>query len=299
MLRLAVLGVAVLVQMGVASNAFAGTPQDVLAAGRTTIASIDADGDGVPDEPEDCNLSAQVVPNGNSGALLITGQQDVPPSDKLRPCRGVCGGSGFVSSDFAEAQLNGCDYAHPPAVPLLADFCSTLEICTSSSAISAGTGKPAGSGGGPVVLRAGAIFRVANGFRAGFGQLCLAGGPAAEITTDNGTTVLRQLFPYPNAQNPTHMCVNNVPVQTGHPSDYELKTACFPVDNGATPLALSGSPEEPFAIIDLEQLFPCGAVRGAPSVNEWGLIALAASLLAFGVWALGRRRAFAAGLPLP
>jgi hypothetical protein len=157
----------------------------------------------------------------------------------------------------------------------------------------------AGIPNGAVPLRAGAITRVSTG-PAGFGQLCTAGGPAVEVTGDNGVTVLRQLFKYPNAQNPTWMCVDNFPVQKGDSPDFVNTTACFPVEgNGTAPIALSGNPDQPFAIIDFQDLLACGRARGAPTVSEWGLMILTTSLLAFGVWTLSRRRAFAAGLPLP
>jgi hypothetical protein len=292
--------VAVLAQVILGGSALAADSQNVLAAGRSTLASIDANDNGIPDEEDDCNLSATAIPTGPGSALLnVLGQQDAEESDKLRPCRGSCEGSGFMSSEFGEVTLNTCDYAGPPFVPLLADFCSTLESCTSEMATSGASGQTAGfDGDEPVVLRAGAIFRIVSG-AAGFGQLCIAGGPAAEVTGDDGVTVLRQLFAYPpGSSDPTHMCLDNLPVQMGESSEFEMKTACFPVANGVVPLALSGNPEAPFAIIDFGRLLPCGAVRGAPTVNEWGLIGLAAGLLGLGVWALGRRREFA-GMPLP
>jgi hypothetical protein len=293
MLRLAVLVVAVLVEVGLTGRAMAGAPKPILAAGNGTLASIDMNDNGVPDESGDCNIFATAQADGSG--LVITGEQLT--GDKARPCEGQCFGSGFVSpggGGFGEAIINSCDYAGAPFVPLLADFCSSLSSCLS--------GNPTATGGGPAgfsapVLTAGAIFRVTQSFRAGFGQLCSAGGPAAEITGEDGVKVLRNFFPYPDAQNATHMCVSNVPVQVESMDGFVFKTACVPVSDGFTPLAFAG--EEPFAIIPFVGLLPCGEVRGAPTANEWGLISLMAALLGLGVWGLGRRRSFSAGLPLP
>lgn len=291
MLRLAVLVVAVLVEVGLAGRAMAGTMTDITVSGNKTIASIDMNDNGTPDEPADCNLSARANPDGSG--LVIHGEQD--GSNKARPCEGDCFGSGFVSHDFAEAIINSCEYAFAPFVPLVADFCTSLSSCLSSSA-SQSAGTVAGNGSVPV-LTAGAIFRVTQSFRAGFGQLCSAGGPAVEITGEDGVKVLRNLFPYPDAESATHMCVDNVPVQVQDSGDFVQKTACFPVNNGVSAYAFDDGP--PFALIVFDSLLPCGEVRGAPTASEWGLISLMVALLGLGVWGLGRRRSFSAGLPLP
>jgi hypothetical protein len=295
MLRLAVLVVAVLMQLGWAGSTLAAEVLDVEAAGNRNLASIDMNDNGIPDEEEDCNLSATSGADGSN--LMIKGTQE--SGNKARPCSedGTCYGSGFVSNGFGEAIINSCDYASLPFVPLVADFCETLPSCLAASATS---GQSAGQPSGPVNIAAGTILRLEQGFRAGSGQLCSAGGPAVEVTGDDGVTVLRNLYPYPSEENATHMCVDNVPVQVvmgGNSDPFVNKTVCFPVNDGVTPLAMSG--QDPFAIIRFVDLAPCGAgTRPVPTASEWGLMALIATLLGFGAWTLGRRRGFA-GLPLP
>ena len=266
--------------------------QDILVANNSEIAFIDANDNGMRDS-DDCFLSASILSNGQG--LTIVGQQESGP-DQLRVCSGNCYGSGLASSDFVEASLDSCDYAGGPFVPMFADFCDGPE-CTSSEGHSAGVGQTAGVT--PITLRSGAIFRNFFGPQlAGSGVVCSAGGPAVQAVDFDGNTVLRDLVPYPSTGTPTHMCVNNLPVQLlSGPIVFRL--ACFPVAGGVSAIALSGSPEAPFALIDFGNLAPCaGRASRAPTVSEWGLIGLMLSLLLGGTWLLSRRQRFAAALPL-
>src|SRR5262245_58060838 len=104
MLRLVALVVVVLVEMGFAHNALGVPLPSVKFAGQTIIGSIDMNTNGIPDEPGDCNFSAQ----SNGSSLLITGTQAM--GTKARACLGTCNGSGFVSADFAEAIINDCNW---------------------------------------------------------------------------------------------------------------------------------------------------------------------------------------------
>jgi hypothetical protein len=265
-------------------------PEDLLVANNSEIAFIDANDNGMRDS-DDCMLNATMKSDGSD--LIINGTQTDTPN-KLVVCSGMCYGSAFRSSDYAEVGIESCQYAGGPFVPLLADFCDSDE-CTSSDTAHSGTA----AGNGPLLIRSGAIFRTFFGLElAGSGVVCNAGGPAAQIVDFDGRTVLRDLVPFPDALNPTHMCANNVPVQLVS-GGFVLRTACFPVKDGASPLALSGDPDNPLAIIDFENLASCpGRASRAPTASEWGLFALVLSLLVGGTWMLSRRARFAASLPL-
>jgi hypothetical protein len=288
MLRLAALVVVVLVEMGIAHAGFGAVPPNVKFAGQTTIGSIDMNDNGVPDEPEDCNFSAFA----DGSALQVNGTQT--GANKARPCLGRCVGSGFVSVDFAETIINDCDWGiHSPGapfVPLVADFCSTLASCQSGSAPVA----HAGQAPTPLQITAGLITRITTSTVAGFGQLCTAGGPAVEITTDRGVKVVRNLFAYPNASNPTHMCASDYPVQL-ESGEIVNRTACFPVADGSTPISIGDEP--PLVIIALDALPDARGARRADD-EPVGLIgdAVAADARRVGIV---RRRGFAEALRLP
>jgi hypothetical protein len=285
------LAVAVLAAFGFSHKALAVPQQDVLLSGQTTIASIDADQDGTIEEPEDCNLSAKSEPNGAN--LTIMGTQ-MPGPNQLKACSGNCWGSTDVFSDFAEVMIQSCTYSSPPFVPLLADFCSTSSSCSANPTASATGGRAAGAG--PLQIVAGEIFQTSQGFRSGFGRLCNAGGAAVQITDEGGNTVLRSLDPYPNAQNPTHLCVQDVPVQLLS-GQFVLRTACFPIRNGGADFALSGNPSNAIVVMTFADLAGC-STGAAPTMSQWGLIMLLLALLVVGVWAVGRRPGFYGSLSL-
>lgn len=294
MLRRAVVVMAWLIGVGAGQTALADSLQDILVAGNSQIAFIDANNNGMHD-PGDCFLSAKVRTNGMD--LMVKGTQAAGPN-LLLVCTGQCNGSGFISSGFGEAMIDNCDYSGTPNVPLVADFCETVSSCESDGTPTTAIG---GSAGGGLPLRpiAGEVFQTFSGFdRVGGGQVCTAGGPAAIVEGDDGVKVLRNLFRFPNATNPTHLCADNVPVELAT-GGFVFRTACFPIaPNGTSPVALSDSPEAPFAIIDFSTLQACGANQGAPTASEWGLIFLMLTLLAGGTGALSRRRHFAGALLL-
>jgi hypothetical protein len=276
----------------------------ILAAGDDKLGVIDANDNGVINEDDDCVVHAST---DGGGGLLITGRQNSDAPDRMRLCtnqndlaenEGHCFGSGMGGPDSAEASLEDCEFAGGPFVPMLAQFCSSLSSCLSAQTATGAAGRAAGAA--PPHLTAGAVFQTlfVTPFRSGSGQLCNAGGPAVQITGDDNVTVLRELVPFPDASNPTHMCVHNVPVQLTFGGKV-LRTVCFPVRNNAVDLALETDSENPFAIIDLTGLPGCGGRTAAPTMSEWGLILLLGTLLAVGTWGLGRRRGFYQSLPLP
>jgi hypothetical protein len=294
--------VAVLVVLGFGRGALATESDPIKAAGNDKLVVIDANQNGMLDEPDDCVVSA----NTDGESLRVRGTQSTGATSRLLLCsdpeypgkdHGDCWGDGFVGSDFAQANLGSCDFGSAPFVPMSASFCASLGSCLSDSHMSLATGS-AGQAAGPIPLTAGVVFQTLFEpvQRSGFGQVCNAGGPAAQITGDDGVTVLRELRPFPNSQSPTHMCVDDVPVQLLLGGKV-MRTACFPVSNGMTPLSVGDG--DPFAIIDFTALAGCAGGKGAPTMSEWGLIALMAGLLAIGTWTLGRRRSFYESLPLP
>jgi hypothetical protein len=259
-------------------------PQNILVARNADLAIIDANDNGALGDEDDCILNATVRSDGSN--LVIRGTQGWGPNSLL-VCSGKCYGSAYLGSTSGEVEIRACDYSHPPFVPLLADFCPNLAQCLendNNSSLATG-----GTAGVPptLVVTAGTIMREMTEVNAGSGRVCSAGGPAVEITGDDGVTVLRELVPFPDGN---HMCVRNVPfelVQGG----FVFRTACFPVEDGKAEFSLSDEPEQVLVLIDFDRLPPC-ALRGAPTMSEWGLIVLVAALLGFGTWALSRRRSF-------
>lgn len=265
--------------------------EDLLVANNSEIAFVDADNDGNR-SADDCYFGATMTPDGSF--LMINGTQTENPN-QLRACTGPCYGNALASAGYAEVAIGNCDFGGD--LPVVGSFCDGPS-CTSSEDATAGEGAQGDTAGtAPINLRSGAIFGF-GGVLKGSGVVCSAGGPAAQITDDGGNTVLRELTPFPNAQNPTHMCVANIPVELAS-GGIVLRMGCFPVAGGVSPLALSGSPEAPVAQIDFENLASC-AGRGtrAPTVSEWGLIGLVLGLLVGGTWMLARRPRFADSLPL-
>lgn len=299
MLRPAALAVVVLAGLGSISSALAGPPlpqQDILASGDTRLATIDANDNGMLNEPEDCVYTGKVRPDGSD--LEVTGHQNSGPNE-LVGCLGSCFGNGQVNSDFADVTLNSCEFSFAPFVPLFTEFCESLQSCLSDNATQGAAGGGTAGGGIPT-LTAGTIIRTSQGFRAGFGQLCRAAGPAVEITGDDGVKVLREIVPFPNASNPTHMCVHDIPVQLNFGGAIVFRTGCFPVRNGMVDFALSDNPDSPIALIAFDgALAPCGTARGAPTVSEWGLLTLIVALLGLGTLGLSRRRGFYQTVRLP
>jgi len=305
MLRAAALAVVVLVGFGTYPLTVFASSTQILAAGSDMLAVIDANDNGMLNEPDDCVVHAQASANGL--ILDVFGRQNPMASNRMLLCtnpsnlmanEGHCFGSGSVGSDNAQVKLDDCQFSGGPFVPMVADFCSSASSCLATSAPISAAGQVAGSP--PPQLTAGLVFQTLfnTPLRSGSGRVCSAGGPAAEVTGDDGVKVLFALVPFPDAQNPTHMCVHNVPVQLAVGGKV-LRTVCFPVRNGMTDFALSSAPEAPFAIIPFASLPACGSRTGAPSMSEWGLMVLTLGLLAVGSWLPGRRRAFYESLPLP
>jgi hypothetical protein len=265
-------------------------PQQLLAAGNPEVAFIDADEDGK--DSDDCVLGATV---GGDGDVLVTGDQPDGPN-KLKVCDGSCGGSSFISSDFLEVTFEECDYSSYPFIPTTADFCDTVASCMPGSG-SSHTGSTAG-GGGPLRLVSGLITQPGYPPGTGFGNICNAGGPAAKLTIGQ-MNILKELEPYPNAQNPTHLCIPGFPVQLLS-GGFVMRPACFPVgpDGETIDLSLSGSPSTPFAVIDFGAAPACLGGPAAPTSSEMGLALLCTALLIGGTWMLSRRRSFAGVLPL-
>ena len=226
--------------------------QNILVANNSEIAFIDADNDGNR-SADDCFLSAQIQTNGQG--LKIIGTQESGP-DELVVCSGDCYGSGFASSSFIEASITSCQYSHSPFVPMFADFCD--EPSCTSTATTGDVGSPAGNT--PLELQSGALFRASSGL-AGSGIVCTAGGPAAQIVDDEGTTVLRNLFPLSTGGNgATHMCASNIPVQLVS-GPIVFRMGCFPVAGDTSAFALSGTPGFPFAFIDFGHLIPLSLIH--------------------------------------
>jgi LPXTG-motif cell wall-anchored protein len=273
------------------STAYAGTEDPIEINGSQEIAVIDVDQNGELGGGLDCVFRAFV--NTNTGALRIDPEQDAGDAN-LRVCNDDCNGSANMSTDFIEIIINSCpDWGRPPGAPFVpADLLVGTGLLFSTA-----VGAASGNGSG-IQLAEGSLSYPAIGESAGEGLLCDLNGPAAAVTLFRGARVVRDLVPFPDASEPTHLCVN-IPFElSGFVHIFLFRDICFPFNpNGNTEIEVD---EEPVAFLSFENLPPCPATGGtaAPSMTVAGLVALMGLLLALGVWTLGRRRGFYEGLPL-
>jgi hypothetical protein len=127
-------------------------------------------------------------------------------------------------------------------------------------------------------------------------EFCNAGGPALLVRVLPGFSFLLGLEPVPASGPPDFYCVPDVPFGSGGIALHDL---CLPVDaaRDAT-FSFATSPDSAVARIRFGGLADCGAgPLPAPTLGRWSLAAATLALLGLGVWALGRRRAFALSMP--
>src|SRR5512139_42698 len=183
--------------MLIAGSAF-GSASSILVSGQSDLAIIDGDGDG-PDSG-DCRFQATVASPGNGLSITATQDTTIP----LRACAGSYSGSVFTGTDessaFAGATIDSSEVGAGD-LPIVAELVDEEPPPESL---------PAGMDD---LLDGVAIHNTISEEQIGAGFLCNAGGPAAQVTLRNGTSLLRSLALFPDAQNPTHLRVPDVPLE--------------------------------------------------------------------------------------
>lgn len=259
-----------------------GTP--MTAAGQTDMAFIDVNRDGVLNS-DDCVVNGWgMVNNVNSTADADVCFQGTQGSNmpQILGCDGTNhDGMAMVDPGQGYGSVLPSMYGDPGIFFASSPFDSSNEM-----------GSAGGNSGFPLAIRFGRVRDSGEGPIIGEGFLCNDLGPAVAADV-RGVMGLVRFFMLESG-GVKYQCVN-VPLEAFDGFDIvtQLFPVCFPVQNGTAPLAYEGDPTV-FAEIVLTGLPACG--QGAPSANEWGLIALAAVLLVGGTWVL-RRRAFADSLP--
>ena len=142
--------------------------------------------------------------------------------------------------------------------------------------------------------------RLVGGQREVSGNLCSAGGPAAEVTTSDGVRMLVSLSFTEDAGGQDYLCAPSLPMRppTFGPNVLFIDGYVPITEDRKIQVALENDGIEEVAEIDLNALPACGGDFAVPTSTEWGLILLMAVLLAAGVWTLSRRQSFSHGLPL-
>lgn len=259
----------------------------IVLGGQTNLAFVDVNRNGMIDS-NDCVVTG-VGEQTHSGAskgssavqtgnLCFSATQGGPPF--LPGCNGAYGGSAYLDPSSGMGMADG-------------DF-NSVEIFYSTSPSPspspglARRGAAKGIPGLPVPITSASVFD--EGGPVGEGFLCNDSGPAVRAIV-RGVNGVARFDP---------KSIGGVP--------YACSTLPFPTDMGMQmfPLCVSigtgsaiqggllGGPL--FVEFPLTGLGSCGA-NGAPTANEWGLLALASVLLACGTWVLRRRSAFGAALP--
>jgi len=278
--------------------------ENLLVSGQSTIGTIDADGDG-PDA-QDCTFTAFIsnvmtdpMNDFISSTLDITSSQSNMPT--LRACTmdfQAVGGKGVdSSSNFLQA------YIYNATGPMGFDFPGDLPFFI--DIYDETTNRDLAN---PVLINDPLDLVEFENFGSdteGEGRICsVNGNPAAQFDIA-GLGFLVDLELFPNAANPTHLQLPGPPavfeVQGGGFQSFDAYIPVTPT--GHITIARESDPNDLLLDIDLDALPACGAVgggamHGAPTMTQTGLIALALGLLAFGTFALSRRPAFARSLSL-
>ncbi len=273
-------GIGLLLLCAMAAAAFA-QAANVLVSGQTTIATIDANSDGMPGAG-DCTFKA----TESGGNITIT---PVQGTTLLKACAGNYTGftfMGFSSSNFAGANIQ-TSAAGVSDIPTVAEIEDEREDAS----------------GQPIEmneLRDVIEVRDGSDTEKGSGVLCKANGIAARVDLPTLPTMLVQLSLFPNDSNPTHLGIPSLNFRhtPASPRVFSKHAAYIPVTSSRSiTVALDNDPDNLFVDIKLDELPSCALRAAAPSISALGFIAITLALAAFGVWRLGRRPAFYESLP--
>lgn len=253
----------------------------VFAGGSTDVgAVVDIDGDG-PDATEDCFFKLEAT-EGLSGALAIVlvDENDMPCPEFPLQCRG--------------------SFQVAPSSSLLVrlDTCAADGILDPSIIIESLFFRPGDQPPGPQLLSWNtmqlAVVDRQSGDRQelGGGFLCDANGPVVMVEAFSLPSFLFDLRFFPDAVSPTHLLV---PLG----SNANFFDVYAPIASRKILATYQTDPTGPGIELDLDGLCECSrmgsclAISGAPTMGEWGLIAMLLTLLLVGGWGLSRRPAFA------
>lgn len=249
----------------------------IVLAGQTNLAFVDVNRNGMIDA-NDCVVTGVGMPmpiydGVAQGQMCFSAVQGGPPY--LAGCNGDYGGSAYLDASSGSGMATQ-------------DFGNVSIAYRSGSSSSLATA--AGLPGFPVRIR---VAEVTDGpTTVGEGSLCSEGGPAIAATVRGVTGVAR--FERKTVGGAPYLC-SNLPFPTV-PNGMQTFPLCISSGNGS---AIDGGLQngDTYVQFPLNGLPECGASRGAPSANEWGLLGLATALLVLGTWMLRRMPRFGSGLP--
>lgn len=271
MLRSSSMVAAVLVLLG--ATELMAQPMDVTVSGQNVIAILDTDMDGMPDPPNDCNFTAQVTGSN----LMVDG--NLGTGTQLQGCTGDYMGTVSPNSGF---EIN---FTSAPGVVGFVQLPTLVDLFQGSGG--GGSGVPSN---GPLVIDKIEIDFEEGSENAG-GCLCNSGGPAAQVRTTDGMTVLMPLEYFPDSDNPQFLKAPGIPISNAIGNKVFID-GYIPVTSERKIVVQVEGSDDPIVEIDLDNLSPCGT-QAVPTATEWGLIVLMLGLLAFGVWVLRQRPRFA------
>ncbi len=249
----------------------------------TLLAFIDTDEDGMPDST-DCRLFGKASQNTTAddgtvtSATCLNATQESSSGPTVFGCDEIYPGSTTVGDGNATAQNYG----------------TRIEMSSSSSSGGNG-GSIAGLPGLPVIVNMVEVFEQGNGqAMIGEGIFCSDGGLAVKATAGGVSGIVR--FDPRTIPGFGNFYCGTVPFPTSESSAQPLPL-CFPFgsDGNAAFMFEGGSTE--LITLQLTNLASCGNFQ-VPTASGWGLLGIAAALLALGTWLLRRRARFGAALPL-
>jgi hypothetical protein len=254
---------------------------NVTFGGSLLWAFVDTDGSGTPNAT-DCRVFGKI---GNETVYDSTVSSPTCVNATQQP-----------SSD---PQVLGCNNQLYPGTSTAQDGNATAEnsdvrIEMSEQDSNGSDSNGSGSSAGlppifPVFVNQAQVFEQNDGEgMIGEGRFCSDGGLAVKATVRGISGIVRFLplggfycgmVPFPTDQ-----------------SSSQLLPLCFPTGpDGSPAFAVEGSNQE-LIKLDLADLASCGNFQ-VPTANGWGLLGIAAALLALGTWLLRRRPRFGAALP--
>jgi hypothetical protein len=277
MMKKSSLVAALLLTLGTAPSWAQPTP--LLVSGQQTIAILDTNMDGMPDEEDDCSFEASL----NGANLLI--ESTLGAGVALQGCTGDYMGTASANGGI------GINFTSAPGVV------GGVQLPTKATFFSGGGG--GGGAGNSVMTLDRATIELEDGTPAeetAGGSICTQGGPAVIVRATDGTTMLFPLELFPSASAPSYLKAPRIPLadSTG---EKMFVDGYIPVTPEGKITVMREGATTSIVEIDLADLDPCGG-PGVPTMNEFGLIALMLGLLAGGVLVLRRRPAFANALTL-
>ncbi len=258
------------------------TVTDVLVSGEQIMFVLDADQNG-PD-PGDCLVTMTVNPPSFAFTnYAMTSTQDA--ENPIRGCGELATGTIYTGQDSSSdhIELSADTTTTPPPSPLAALLSKLFYVPGGNVELidEVFDGDPDG-----IPLNVNQLeIEDLNGDVSSFSTLCA--GPT--IVVDFGAIRIPVgVELYPDSVAPTHLKLANIPLERAAPNlgSFTVGDLYIPVKDRHVTVSYSSAPDDLLVDVDLDNLGPCPGVIGAPTLTQWGLIALAALLMAGTVWRL-------------